>query len=51
MEEAKVTYQPDQSQLNALATWYPADNPLHLDPRHPTIKLAGEAGEVLDFTK
>ena len=43
-----MTYQPDQSQLNALATWYPTDSPLHLDPRHPAIKLAGEAGEILD---
>lgn len=33
----------------ALSTWYPKDNPLHLDPLHPAIKLAGEAGELLDL--
>ena len=33
----------------ALLTWYPKDHPLHLDPRHPAIKLAGEAGELLDL--
>ena len=46
-----MTFTPDQSQLNALKTWYPTDNSLHLNPRHPAIKLAGEAGEILDFTK
>ena len=44
-----MIYQPDQSQLNALKTWYSKDNPLHLDPRHPAIKLAGEAGELTDL--
>ena len=44
-----MTFTPDQSQLNALATWYDKSNPLHLDPRHPVIKLAGEAGEILDL--
>jgi hypothetical protein len=33
----------------ALATWYDKDHPLHLDPLHPAIKLAGEAGELLDL--
>ena len=33
----------------ALLTWYPEDNPLHMDIRHPAIKLAGEAGEILDL--
>lgn len=33
----------------ALKTWYPIDHPLRLDPRHPAIKLAGEAGEILDL--
>lgn len=33
----------------ALKTWYDKDNPLHLDPLHPAIKLAGEAGELLDL--
>lgn len=32
-----------------LLTWYPANHPLHLNPRHPAIKLAGEAGELLDL--
>lgn len=33
----------------ALLTWYPKDNELHMDPLHPAIKLAGEAGEILDL--
>lgn len=33
----------------ALLTWYPKDDPLHNDPLHPAIKLAGEAGELLDL--
>lgn len=44
-----MNFQPDESQLNCLKTWYPIDNPLHLDPRHAVIKLAGEAGEILDL--
>lgn len=44
-----MNFQPDESQLNALKTWYPIDSPLHLDPRHAVIKLAGEAGEILDL--
>lgn len=40
---------PDHYQALALKTWYAPDNPLHLDPRHPLIKLAGEAGEILDL--
>lgn len=42
-------YQPDDFQLKALATWYQPDDPRYLDPRHPLIKLAGEAGELLDL--
>lgn len=33
----------------ALLTWYPKDHPLHFVLRHPAIKLAGEAGEILDL--
>lgn len=33
----------------ALLTWYPKDHELHMDTRHPAIKLAGEAGEILDL--
>ena len=44
-----MNYQPDQSQINALKTWYDKSNSLHLDPRHPAIKLVGEAGEILDL--
>lgn len=35
----------------SLKTWYPKDHPLHLDPLHPAIGLAGEAGESLDLYK
>lgn len=42
-------FTPDSSQLKALETWYKPNSPLHLDPRHPCIKLAGEAGELLDL--
>lgn len=42
-------FQPNEWQRKALLTWYKEDNPLHLDPRHPCIKLAGEAGEILDL--
>jgi len=44
-----ANFTADESQLKALTTWYPKDNPLYLDPRHPCIKLAGEAGELLDL--
>lgn len=40
---------PDKSQQNALLSWYKEGNPLRLEPRHPLIKLAGEAGELLDL--
>lgn len=40
---------PDKYQELALKTWYTPDNPLYLGPRHPLIKLAGEAGELLDL--
>lgn|SRR3990167_1638414 len=32
-----------------LKTWYAQDDLRHFDPRHPAIKLAGEAGELLDL--
>lgn len=44
-----MTFNPDESQFNALKTWYSKDNPLHFEPRHAVIKLAGEAGEILDL--
>ena len=40
---------PDEYQAKALATWYKPDDPLYRDPRHPLIKLTGEAGELLDL--
>jgi hypothetical protein len=33
----------------ALITWYAPNHPLHKDPKHPTLKLAGEIGELLDL--
>ena len=33
----------------AKLTWYYPDNPLYKNPEHPTIKLAGEIGELLDL--
>jgi len=34
----------------ALVTWYPKKNhPLHMDVRPSAVKLAGEAGEILDL--
>jgi len=44
-----MTFTPDDSQRLALLTWYSPDDPRYLDPRHPLIKLAGEAGEILDL--
>lgn len=44
-------YTPDQAQQKALASWYKENNPLRLNPRHPLIALAGEAGELLDCLK
>jgi len=35
----------------ALKTWYPKNHPLHLDPIHPAMGLAGEAGEILNKRK
>lgn len=46
-EEHKMT--PDKYQALALKTWYSPDDARYLDPRHPLIKLAGEAGELLDL--
>ena len=44
---------PEHKDLNptelALLTWYEPDNPLYHNPEHPTIKLAGEIGELLDL--
>jgi len=44
---------PKHKDLNptelALLTWYKPDNPLYRNPEHPTIKLAGEIGELLDL--
>lgn len=40
---------PDSFQQKALTTWYQPSDPRYLDPRHPLIKLAGEAGEILDL--
>lgn len=42
-------YTLDQAQEKALASWYKEGNELRLNPRHPLIKLAGEAGEILDL--
>lgn len=49
MEKTGIKFEADSFQVAALKTWYAVDNPLHLDPRHPLIKLAGEAGEILDL--
>ena len=35
----------------ALRTWYEKDHPLHSDPLHPALGLAGESGELLDLYK
>ena len=35
----------------ALETWCPKDHPLHLDPLHPAMGLAGEAGKLIDLYK
>lgn len=35
----------------ALKTWHPLHHPLHNDPLHPAIGLAGEAGELLNLYK
>ena len=35
----------------ALKTWYDKDHPLHFEPLHPVLGLAGEAGELLDLYK
>lgn len=43
------TFRSDKYQELALKSWYHESNPLYLDPRHPLIKLAGEAGELLDL--
>lgn len=40
---------PDSTQSQALQSWYKEGNELRMNPRHPLIKLAGEAGELLDL--
>lgn len=35
----------------ALESWYKEDNPLRLEPLHPLLGLAGEAGELLNLYK
>lgn len=35
----------------ALATWYPKNHPLHLDPLHPSMGLVGEIGEWVNKRK
>lgn len=42
---------PDAIQERALKTWYPEGHDLHRHPLHPTIALAGEAGELLNLLK
>lgn len=42
-----MTFQDDIQK--ALLTWYPEGHSLHYDLDHPTMKLAGEAGEILDL--
>lgn len=39
----------DKATEKALKTWYPEVHRLYRDPEHPTIKLAGEIGELLDL--
>lgn len=46
-----MTFQADEYQAKCMSTWYDKDDPLYLDPRHPLIALAGEAGELLDLYK
>lgn len=41
----------DAIQYRALKTWYPLDHELHFDPLHPTLAIAGEAGELADQLK
>jgi NTP pyrophosphatase (non-canonical NTP hydrolase) len=41
----------DKAIEQALKTWYPEDHPLHFEPLHPALGLAGEAGELLDLYK
>lgn len=42
---------PDEIQKRALKTWYAKDDPMHLAPLHPTLAMAGEAGELADQLK
>jgi NTP pyrophosphatase (non-canonical NTP hydrolase) len=43
--------QPDKIQERALRTWYPPEHELHLDPIHPVMAMAGEAGEIANQLK
>ena len=44
-------FYPDEIQERALKTWYPRDHYLHLEPVHPVLAIAGEAGEIADQWK
>ena len=49
---AFATWYPKNQMIDfALSTWYPKNHPLHLDPIHPAMGLAGEAGEILNKRK
>jgi len=39
----------DKIQQRALETWYKPDDQRRFDRMHPTLKLAGEAGEFADL--
>lgn len=41
----------DQFQQRCLPTWYPEHHELHWDLLHPTLALAGEAGEFANLIK
>jgi len=51
MENDQVISEPDEIQQRALKTWYPEGYPLHYDPLHPILALAGEAGELANLHK
>ena len=44
-------FKPDKIQQRALKTWYANDDPLHDDPMHPVLALAGEGGELANLHK
>jgi hypothetical protein len=41
----------DKAIKYVLETWYEPDHPLYLDPLHPAIGLAGEAGKLFTSHK